>query len=234
MPSIIFRVIAMNDPNEFGARLTDDQMSAIWLSRKIGRKIAIDCPEIADDYRQGMTADEIVMNYGFKERYGANEVTSAAVYYALRELIPEEEHRSLGEEHRSIGRQRGIFSMDPKKKAEAVSRGGRTAGNILYREGRGIFGLDDEQKAEVIRRRALANRHVLWSDDEKEYFMALCQNRRYQHQSGSQKGKPDYALIASDLFAWFGTERTKESMKSMKKEIILKAGPGGWEPDRNP
>ena len=67
------------------SRLTGLQAKAIRLAAETGRDIRIKFPEIAGEYRSGLTAPKLAVKYGFDVRYGTNRRTAiSAVRHALR------------------------------------------------------------------------------------------------------------------------------------------------------
>ena len=83
--------------------LTPEQLAVIKLSRKIGSQIATYYPEIAEDYRAGLTHKKITEKYGFMSEYSPLTFRTAvrAVGCALHDLIPEEELAELEKTHQS-------------------------------------------------------------------------------------------------------------------------------------
>ena len=70
----------------FLAEMTDVQIAAIRHSLEIGREIQIRFPDVADDYRNGMTLEGIVKKYKINEIFGIKNTSTAnmVVYSALR------------------------------------------------------------------------------------------------------------------------------------------------------
>jgi len=135
---------------------TRSRILAIGLAKKTGRRIAADYPEIARDYRSGLTQEEIVEKYQLSQRYGlTSNVAVSAVSNALKDLIPEEELDVLSSAHSRIGsihranltyeRGTGIFSQT----TEDMRRNGRKAGKKCYREGLGVFSLSEQELSDA-------------------------------------------------------------------------------------
>ena len=61
----------------FWAELDDKQKAAIRLSLGLGRIVQIKFPEIADDYRRGMTQDEILEKYNIRQIFSLTNINTA-------------------------------------------------------------------------------------------------------------------------------------------------------------
>ena len=166
------------------ATLSRKQICAMLWSKKIARSLAAEYPEIADDYRRGRTGREISKLYGFADEFRtSDEISRAAVEFAIAELIPRDERRRLCYEHlRRSGRER-------------------------YEMGEGIFSMTDEERDEANRRSLIARGHVPFSPQELGYFLRLCRYKKYRHGKGAYESKPNFPLIAAELERKFGTDR---------------------------
>ena len=146
-----------------GNELTQKQIIAIRLERKIGKEIARDYPEIADDYRQSSTLKNIVQDYKFSEKYELSENTAQiATLRALEILISKEERQILGKEHirkeglKKYEEGRGMFSLSyedleewrriGREKGQPISC--KIAGRKVYNEKKGIFSRSKEKMKE--------------------------------------------------------------------------------------
>ena len=133
-----------------------DQMAAMNLSRKVGKRLAKNHPEIEDDCRAGMTHEEIVEKYHIAQNYGlTDEIAIGAVGRALSKLIPRDERIQLRREHVSTSCRRqynqgiGIHGLTPKERSEAGRKGGSKGGKKQYQEGTGIHAQTTEEKIEI-------------------------------------------------------------------------------------
>lgn len=156
---------------DFDYGRSDEQMSEkqVVIVKKIydiGRLINEEHPEMADDYRNGMTHSEIASKYGIAEKYQLTEDLSIqAVYRAIRgggkgksffgPLIPLEERAKLQKEHqrenwrkkgRAAAEARGqiLWSKEEKEEFEELSEYDMTDSeiahelNIMYHEGKQV------------------------------------------------------------------------------------------------
>ena len=65
--------------------LSQEQIAAMRISAEIGRKLQVDFPEIADDYRNGMTQEKIVIKYNLESLYETSRRSAiVSVSNALR------------------------------------------------------------------------------------------------------------------------------------------------------
>lgn len=194
------------------------------LAKSAGKIIAEDYPDMADDYRNGTILRQIVAKYNIMEKYGIPSQLNAitAVRYALRNLISKEEMPKLASYHHmqhgkmhghkmyKLGQ--GIHALTPEQKAEAGVKGGEVA----YKRRLGIHASSAEQRTEARRKGALSRGCTLWSEGETTYFFTLCRNPEYNHDQGTNKGRPDYRKIAAELEVMFGNKRTTRDLYSYR------------------
>ena len=72
--------------NEIASRrLTEQQYTLIRLAARIGDDIRNNYPEVAEEYRSGLTAPKLMARHGFDRRYGVNrQVAIHAIRNAIR------------------------------------------------------------------------------------------------------------------------------------------------------
>ena len=179
-------------------KLTYEQLASIHYASRASKKIVADYPEIAHDYRTGLTHERIVEKYDFREVYAMSQATAmTAVYYALHELISITELATLEHTHHSQSGQR----IGPK----------------TYNEGIALFSASLERKLENARKGVVARGLTPWSQEERLYFIELCQNPVYHHKPGSHGGEPNYNQISQELYAKFGTRRVPKTLRCWRK-----------------
>jgi hypothetical protein len=151
--------------------LTSQQVGAIRLAAEIGGHIRMDHPGIAEEYRSGLTAPQLVARHGFDHRYGVSRrLAIAAVRKALcgysgpyyepyRGLIEDRSERSgLALAHnRQTGaeeyeRKRGIHALTHEQKSAIGRIGGLIRGPLSYRLRIGCHALPPEVLREHCRR----------------------------------------------------------------------------------
>ncbi len=159
-------------PNEVRShRLTSEQVKAIWLAAEIGEDIRKKYPEIAEEYRSGLTAPKLVERHGFDRGYGVSRhVASDAVRAAIRGyfgychkhyhgLIEDRSERErLAFAHNSqtgtelYERKLGIHALTHAQKVECGRKGGLIRGPLSYRLRIGCHALPREVLREHCRR----------------------------------------------------------------------------------
>ena len=166
---------------------TDSQIRAIQLVNKIGTRLAQEHPEIAELYRQGGDFQryiDIATQYiPDSEQYP--EVASKAVGYAIRSLIPEEERKEISSSRNAQRLENFFGGFESENFIEHCKR-------AAQKRHEGDIGVDVNAMLE-------GRGRTPWSEEEKKYITELTQNPQYQHQTGSQTGRPNYELIALEL-----------------------------------
>jgi hypothetical protein len=114
----------------------------------------------------------------------------------------------------------GIHSLT----SEQLSAAGKKGGKKAVEEKKGIHGCDAEKRSALGKMASAAAGNSIWSDEERAYFMELCENSAYQWGSGRRKGYPNYTKIAAALREEFGTERTPHSLGSWRYTLKGKKG----------
>lgn len=117
--------------------LTRRQQSAIRTEAAIGNQIRLDFPQIAEEYRMGLTAPKLVDRHGLEAHY---RVTRRAAIAAVRNAI----RGYSGPFHQSY---EGLIS-DYLERASLALAHNRQTGFEAYQQRRGLHALTSEQKAE--------------------------------------------------------------------------------------
>lgn len=189
----------------FMAQLSDGQKGGIKQSIALGEDLQRHIPQIAQDYRAGLSLMDIVNKYNIQSAYNVGvSVANNAVYLALAGydgrfnmfpkpqypgLIPSADMQILGRNHNAstgslIGKMlkqtgRGIFSIS---KAER-ERIGRASGLAQYAKGLGIHSQTREEKRESGRLGITAKGKIPWSDEEIRYVIQLSTNPDYRRKT---------------------------------------------------
>ena len=152
-------------------RLSGQQLGAIRLAAEIGEDIRKNYPEIAEEYRSGLTAPKLVARHGFDHRYGVNwRAAIGAVRNAIRGYsgpyydpyqgliadVSEREDLALAH-NRQTGtelyeQKRGIHALTHEEKVDAGRKGGLIRGPLSYRLRIGCHALPPEVLREHCRR----------------------------------------------------------------------------------
>jgi hypothetical protein len=154
-----------------GNRLTGQQYAVIRLAATIGDDIRMNYPEIAEDYRSGLTAPQLVAKYGFDHRYEiGRQVANSAVRNAIRGysgychdpydgLIADESERAIlaFAHNKQTGmemyeQKRGIHALTREQKVDFGRKSGLIRGPLSYRLRIGCHALSPEVLREHCRR----------------------------------------------------------------------------------
>jgi hypothetical protein len=157
--------------SEMRSRLSGQQLKAIRLAAEIGNDIRKNYPEIAEEYRSGLTAPLLVAKYGFDHRYEINQKTAInAVRNALRgyfghlhEPYPgliedRSERKYLAFAHnRQTGieasaQRNGIHALTHEQRVAAGRKGGLIRGPLSYSLRIGCHALPPDVLREHLRR----------------------------------------------------------------------------------
>ncbi len=152
-------------------RLTCRQLGAIRLAAEIGDDIRRNHPEIAEEYRSGLTAPRLVAKHGFDRRYGVGrQVAIDAVRSAIRGyyghchehyeglIADRSERECLAFAHNSRTgtelheQKRGIHAMSREQRVAAGRKGGLIRGPLSYELRIGCHALSPEVLREHCRR----------------------------------------------------------------------------------
>jgi len=224
--------------------LSVEQKKAFIISVKIGRQIQLDIPEIAIDYVNGLSLNELATKYDIQNRYGITtpKVAAAAVYYALtgfqdksgkdssnnypglitdadaRKIIgaqhQKRQHKILGQRLRD--EKKGMFGIPPEQRLEIAKKSGR----ITYEKRVGVHAKSFEEKSRWAKRAVAARGFRPFSDEEKTLINELIV------QPENQRGKAVKAKKVADIINknLFGGEQVR-SGNQIKHFLYAKKRP---------
>ncbi|MBI2970958.1 MAG: hypothetical protein HYY37_00900 [Candidatus Aenigmarchaeota archaeon] len=180
------------------------RVAAIRHAIRIGSKLAVQVPSIADDYRNGMTQPEIAEKYDIPARFGCRPLTArAAVSYAL-------------------GGYEGGFDIDAyeglisSSELLQLARAHATDGGLkAIQNGKGMFALSTEEKRQAVFNSHVARGHVPLHESESATAYAMSQLPEYRYQHGPNKGKANNVLIAQQLNNLYHGGRQVRSNKTV-------------------
>lgn len=193
-----------------GSDLTPEQVAAIRHVELLGSRLAEEQPELLSelarsvelrylDIAESLIPEELERSPGIAEK---------AVGFAVRQLLPADELQELTHARRSLRLEKLMAAMGDVAFVEHQKSANRKSWENRERPDVGAM---------------LAGRgRTPWSESEKEVLKALLSDPVYQHQTGSQKGKPDYELIALELNISFhacDAIRYPNSVRSMRNEF---------------
>lgn len=194
----------------------------IYTSVRDGRALQRAHPEIADDYRGGMTLRAIAEKYDVYTLFGVKKKNTAEVivHYALagcnynfedtqrkpfrpyRGLIPQTEMRKLTAEHMKANGKRhkdngsGIFGLDANQRKKNASKAGKLGG------------------AKGARKAHLNRGNVLWEDVEITAYALMTRDPEY-HAEGDINKRLDRTKIAEKGNALFHNGRNVRNPESI-------------------
>lgn len=213
--------------------LSLEQRAAIKHAMRIGRQLQVDMPWIADEYRNGRFAREIVEEHGIIKRYNASfSVAIAAVRYAIvgykghnypeyEGLIKDNEelerlasahHKRCGTE--SLEEGKGLYSRT-KEEISSIAR-------ELYKNKKGIHAQTKEEKKEASRKAIMALGFTQWIEGDNwlippeiEYTYWLTLEPENIREKQPMKGRPDLDIVkrrVNDTYHEGKPVRTKRSL----------------------
>lgn len=125
---------------------------AVMKSLELAVQLQRDLPGIAQDYRDGMFASEIISKYGITRRYGVTpNVAKTAVYSALKG------YEGMGQVGLRVDSFKGLVGESELENlaSEHSVRSGHEMGTLAYKRGVGIHGRTPEKRSEDGRRSGL-------------------------------------------------------------------------------
>lgn len=173
----------------FGTELDDQQKSAIRLSLRLGKVIQEKFPEVADDYRAGLSHTKLVATYGIQDLFGidikvAQEAVRRAIvgYAGDMEIASEvEPYRGLIEDTSELER-----IADEHHRAAGVAVGeayGSRNGKITAEHGTGVHGMSYEEKRKAGQKGRAAQGVWVWPDEQVRRAYELAKLPTYQRRS---------------------------------------------------
>lgn len=203
----------------FSADLSDPQKAAIIHSIKLGRELQKDTLGLADDFKSGLTLDQIVDKHNLQAKLGASFSTARnAVWFALKGY--NDEIRFAGVE--SFG---GLVSKDEydvvaqqhRREASAkTGRNNRESGLKQFAEKKGIHSQTPEERRALVKSSALARGLDWFEQEEIDLIEELVLLPEYQHGTRIKAGK-----IAEELNKRFHNGEKKWDQRQITKKYYL-------------
>jgi len=214
--------------------LIENRRGAIRLAVTLGRQLQTDMPIIADKYRNGMFAREIVEEHGITKRYNASSsVAIAAVRYAISgykgdsscpayegliknaielERLALEHHERCGKETLKQGK--GVYSLTKEEKV--------AIGEKQYKDKKGIHAQTREERRELSKKGVIALGFISWTEgdnwlipSEIGYTYWLTQQPENIRKEQPMKGRPDLDIVkrrVNDTYHEGRPVRTKRTL----------------------
>ena len=207
--------------------LTTSQLRAIKKAARLGRTLQGDMPEIAEDYRNGLSKPKIAEKHNVEGKYNVGpNIAQNAVSAALRGhhghlgitaysglITDENELEKLAKEHQAIAF--NSMSKDQRiaqgKRVHELGLGvhaysmeerikqGRKGGGVAKDKGLGFHAGTPKQKAKWQKNASVASGNVLYLPGEKERIHILAKDPTYQNG----KRGPSYNAIAEQVNSEF-------------------------------
>jgi hypothetical protein len=190
-------------------------------------------PEIADDYRAGLTQPEIAFKHSLHKGVTV-KVARMAVGRALKTLIPDEEE--MEKLSKAI-----MFETAKKNGRQSGFKGGMST----FKAKVGIFALSEEEKIRIakyanecltpeVRRQIIQTMlakegKIQWITNlvepasgfnEIDYLLSLTKNPEYIIQNGSNKGCNDSIKIAAKLNEVFHQNRQVRTSIAVRTQLV--------------
>ena len=215
--------------------LTDSNKAAIKFSILLGLEIKKYFPEIAEDYRQGLSLNDLVEKYNIKNFFGKKEkVCQMGVLYAIKGydgqirlfkletysgLIEKNEAAIIGKEHNRKNSKKigdhffqeglGIFKITKEERQKI----GQKSGAKLVKEKLGVHAYTHEERKDVGRLGAIAQGKVPYSDEEILYIKEL--SKKPEFRKGSLIRAREIAIKINEVFHQKKNVRNANSVKKI-------------------
>lgn len=190
--------------SESGGR-SPAQIAVIRLIDEMADLIARQYPQVAADYRVGLTQAEIAAKYSIDMRAGIR-VAKMAVGKALQTLIPDVEER----EHLAKEKRIKTGMASPLLTPAGLSALRRSMQHCLSGQGKTpwITSLVDPVSGL----------------NEPDYILSLASQQEFIRQSGKRKGHPDCFKISDRLNEVFHQRATVRSAKAVSTQLARLQG----------
>lgn len=223
----------MNRPSQSHdvSGLNRARSAAIKSAERLSKKIINEHPEVADDYRSGLSHREIALKHELHNEAGITiGVAREAVRLALQTLMPDKERESCRQKimlviGKKVGRRlflekKGFHGLSPKERLRISSKSGK----INYRRKTGLFGMSPKEKRLANIKSIHAQGKTPWIVDlvdpktglnEVDYLLDLAKKTGYIIQSGPQKGSFNNIKIAETINTTFHQGRNVRTPRSV-------------------
>ncbi len=196
-------------PGTLCADLSDTQKAAIIYSIELAKKIQVQFPKIADEYRTGFSLSVICNTYSIDQLFGVKPKTAQeAIRIALggytgsflmsdiepfKGMIPVEEFKEIGKAHniensRAIGIQyrdegRGIFKLTKEERSAIGKKSAQKQMDLKI----GIHAQTLEQKRVLGQKAIEAQGGTIYSDEEISFIQKLANDPLYKNHRSEVK-----------------------------------------------
>ncbi len=226
-------------PGTFYA-LDSQEVSGMVFSVSLWLRIQWEFPEVADEYRSGLSLSDIIRKYQLEKIYSIQPKTAEnAPRYALgwyqdtielstmtryEGLIPLVEYKALGKEHnQSTGRmvwilmretKNGMFSISTEERRSIGSK----SGNKWFQNKTWIHAQTLEERRDIWRLGAIASWWKPWSALEEASIAELIKNPEYQRKTRINAQKIAMKINA-DFHEWKAVRTTRSVVKLVSQRL---------------
>lgn len=123
-------------------KLTREQLYAIKKSIELGRRLQIELPEIAEDFKNGMFVPDIISKYNITELYG---ITLAVAETATYKAINGHDGKFKIESFEGLIEPGELEKLIDQHLLEGRKKAGRTAAEL----GTGVHGMTEEEQKRI-------------------------------------------------------------------------------------
>lgn len=206
------------------------QAAAIKTAAKLGVRLQIEHPEVAELYRRGFSYRRIQSHLSIPELYGTTEAVAlnaarcAIAGYAgglgieqYDGIIALEELKTLEQAHQKENQRAakenklGIWGLSK----EQLKRTGKKA----LEQKLGVHSFTHEELREASALGSIARGYIQWTEEEIQDAVSMSQSPEYQHHSGRVIGRPNMELIAQVLNSRYHNNTQVRKPKSVTKQI---------------
>lgn len=196
----------------FYSDLSPEQIGAIELGIILGKKIQKLFPQIAEDYRKGLSGKTIEKKYKIKEIFRVKDGVAIKAVYSAIGGYNGNFHNSRQEPYPGLITDR----EELKKIAERNNvESGKKSGLMQVKEKMGIHSQTPNDKVELGRLASAANGKITFSDEELQFIYELAQKPEFQRRTRIHAMK-----IAKEVNKKFHNNEETRKPRSIQKAFI--------------
>lgn len=211
---------------------------AIKLVKEHGPVFAAVNPQIIDELRNGMTAEQISQKYHVAVQFGVTEeIAGSIVHEALQRLLtPDEREEIYGPRKKETGRKVGLRSKEEGfgvfgRSSEKRTSDSKKAAAAAKKLGVGIFGMSQKELSDAGKKGGGAVKETGWFGekiveemDEGTFAKELAQKPEFQRPAGDPfAGSPDYTKIMDAVNERYGKNRSRSATKGFFENEKVRA-----------
>ncbi|MBI2148667.1 hypothetical protein HYU23_03225 [Candidatus Woesearchaeota archaeon] len=186
------------------------KIAAIIKAATLGRRIQLEYPQIAEDYRKSeFFPRDIAIKYRMPEKYGVTiDQAARSISFAIRG------HSG----NYGVEKYHGL--IDKEELDQLGIKKNKDSGKRVRDQGLGLFGLSREQRDEARLEAVVAKGYVYWKAEEELDLSKMHKNPAYYYTTGKNRGKPNLNLIANELNLKYHEDRQVRTHSSVNLKLI--------------